>query len=182
MPSPTTPLSGRRLAELSTARLTVILAPPPSSKRKPCGALVLFPAEPAHLVKGAEPGPVGSSWWAVTWEIRGPSRLELVDPLTWRAVEGRGTPREIAPVNMAEIVRGRPQPVLEALAEAVRQELEIVAWRDTATGPEPRRLRACKIHPGRQVVVAEDLDRQDPRSFRLADLVAVNPTATTPSR
>ena len=25
MPSPTTPLSGRRLAELSTARLTVIL-------------------------------------------------------------------------------------------------------------------------------------------------------------
>jgi len=169
----TLPLTTRRLEDLARARETVILVHR-SRREPPVGALVLFPVDRAHLVKGAGPKALGGAWWAVTWR-HGTWALTPVDPLAYRE-DPRGrpdTPHVLEPLDLTRIAREVPQPALEALAVAVHHGLAVTLWRRSSSGPEPRRLRAVKINPKRQVVVAEDLDRQAPRSFRLADVVAV---------
>jgi len=175
-----TPADLRRFLDVrALARLTTILLPPPELGRAlqvgHLGALILWPLEAVHLVKGATLEPFARL--AVTWSgAHGLGyRLDAVAG-AWAVAERQGQPQAVPVLELAKLttaeLHGR-RAVLEAVAVAVRFQLEATAWRLTGTGPEPRRVRACKLDTARQLLVAEDLDRQAPRAFKLADLVGL---------
>ena len=163
------------LEALALDRTTTLLVPP-EADRQPCGALFLWPAKVAHLanVRRKPPTLIPGTWWIVSWRLWEPGRLELLNPTTWRR-RPLGTPQALPALELeGVVVKDRPQPVLETLGLVVRFQLEAVIWRRNLERPEPRRLRAVKLNPDGQNLVAHDLDRDAPRSFKLADLVGVS--------
>ena len=152
------------LEALALDRTTTLLVPP-EADRQPCGALFLWPAKVAHLanVRRKPPTLIPGTWWIVSWRLGEPGRLELLNPTTWRR-RPLGTPQALPALELeGVVVKDRPQPVLETLGLVVRFQLEAVIWRRNLERPEPRRLRAVKLNPDGQNLVAHDLDRDAPQ-------------------
>jgi len=182
MPANTAPLTARRLAELAASRSTAIVTSKNRTVHRELGALVLAKARTAHLVRSA---PLHRDcWWAVTWGHRGPGSISLINPLTTRLVLTDGSPSILPPLDLSEETWRHPQPVLEALALSVVFGLEIVIQRRLeGVGLELRRLRRVVFHEKLGAIVAEDMDRSAPRSFKIEDVrrVALAPGQLAPT-
>lgn len=157
----------------ATERRTLILVPPPDAARalelaKPTqvGALALHQLEARHLVKGHRP--LEGHRLAVIWTAGARAvRLVALGP-AWRLHQAQGQPIAVPPLDLTRPETG-PRARLEAVAVAADLGLELTIRR--ADGP--RRVRRVVLNLDAQLLVAEDLDRQGIRSFRLADLEAV---------
>lgn len=146
----------------------------------PEGLVFLWPLTADHLVKGKEglAAPPGA-WLGVTWTRQG-YRLDAIGA-GWTLAPADGRWIEVPHVDLAERITASLQgtrAVLEAVALAVRFDLEVLMQRDLGGGNlQWRRLRAMKLNPDAQVLVAHDLERDAPRSFKLSDILAVESTA-----
>lgn len=145
-----------------------------------CSVLPLWPIHGRELVKGEALDTLG--WLVRTASTDHPATLEALDLDAWDHLAEGAPLRAAAPPLDQRISRASAGPgaVLEALAVCALYDLPATVWRARGQDPEPRRLEGIRLGLRRGVIVAADLDRDGPRSFRLQDLVAVQVAEGTP--